>query len=76
MEALVGAFSFPPGPILNADKLEPPLLATKIQFPSDVTPAEVGFEPVEVAAVESAVKAPVAGLYLYCETRFAFSSTA
>jgi hypothetical protein len=54
-------------PTEYADTLDPPLLGTKAQFPSDVIPPASGLAPVDAVAGDSAVNAPVAELYLYSE---------
>jgi hypothetical protein len=57
-------------PTPKADTLEPPLLGTKTQFPSEVIPPESGLTPVDAAAGDIGARAPVAELYWYCETWF------
>ena len=64
----VPTLSCPAVPMPYADRLDPPLLGMNTQLPSEVIPPESGLAPVETVAGDSAVKAPVAGPYLYSET--------
>jgi hypothetical protein len=68
IEAVGAGFSCPPVPTLYAVKVEPPLLVTNPQAPFDVIPPPSGFDPVDAAAGDKVVSAPVAELYLYWET--------
>ena len=60
---------------LNTASSEPPLSGTITNAPSDVIPPETGPAPVEMAAGASAVREPLEGPYLNCDTWFDWVST-
>ena len=67
IEEVVGTLRTPLPPTANALKLEPLLLLTNTQFPSEVIPAENGL-PLTDAVVDNALRPPVAGLKVNSET--------
>jgi hypothetical protein len=75
IEAMGAGASFPPRPTLYAVRVEPALLVTNAQAPFDVIPPSSGFDPLDAAAGVKGVSAPVAELYLYCDTWLDFEST-
>ena len=60
---------------VNTAISDPPLSGTSTILLSLVIPPDTGLEPVEMVAGDSAVSAPVLGLYLYCEISFDNLST-